>query len=93
MVILASAPQLFADRRDVVEEGLDESKEFLPRRRELEWPALKQRQPQIFLELDHLTAHRRLLNAVRHVAHGFADAPVPGHVVEQFKVMGVHGPV
>ena len=43
-----------------------------------------------FFELDDLAADGGLLNAVGHVAHGFADAAVFGDVIEEFKVVNVH---
>ena len=54
------------------------------------WPALEQRDSQIFFQLRHLSADCRLLNSVRDIAHGLANAPVPGHVIKEFQVMDVH---
>jgi len=40
--------------------------------------------------LQNLRADRRLLDAVRHVAHGFGNAAVAGDEIEKFEVMNVH---
>jgi hypothetical protein len=32
-----------------------------------------------------------LLNAVGHVANGFTDAAVPGHVIKKLEVVDIHG--
>ena len=58
--------------------------------RECEGPALKQGDAEKFLQLNYLAADGGLLNAIGHAAHGLADAPMFGHVVEKFEVMDVH---
>jgi len=51
---------------------------------------VKQRRAQKFLELRHLGADRRLLDAVGDVVDCRHDAAVFGDVVEQFQMMDIH---
>ncbi len=63
---------------------------FFARRRQRERPALKQCHAKKFLQLRHLRAHRRLLDAIRNVSHRRHDAAVFGDVIKKFEVMDVH---
>ena len=64
--------------------------QLLAGRRQREGPPLEERHPQVFLQLRHLPAHRRLLNAVRDVAHRLGNAAVPGDVIKQLQMVDVH---
>ena len=76
---------------DVGEEGLDEPVQFLARRAEGEGPPLKEGNAQEFFELGYLAAYRRLLDAVGDIADRLGDATMTGHVVEQLKMVDIHG--
>jgi hypothetical protein len=54
---------------------------------------LKKGDAQKLFELSDLAADRRLLDAIRDVADGFADAAVAGHVIEQLQMMNIHASV
>src|SRR5207247_6413631 len=88
----ASASQFSLHRVEVIEKRFDELVKLIAGGRELEGPSLEEGQTQGFFQLNDLAAHRRLLDAIRHVTHGFADAAVFRYVVEKLEVMNVHGP-
>ena len=46
--------------------------------------------PERFLELNDLSAHGGLLNAVGHVSDTLANPPVPGDVIKELQVMNIH---
>ena len=78
---------------DFVEVGkkrLDELVKFPALRCQRKRPPLKQCHAKKFLELRHLRADRRLLDAVGNVPHRRHDAAVPGDVIKKFEVMNVH---
>jgi hypothetical protein len=52
--------------------------------------ALEERHAEVFLQLDDLAADRRLLDPIGHVADRLADSAVPGHVIKELQVVGVH---
>src|SRR2546426_63330 len=85
-----AAANFVSSRIEIVEERLDELIKVLALRRQLERPPTKQRHAEEFLQLNDLAAHGGLLNAVGHIAHGFADATMFGDVIKQFEVMNVH---
>ena len=85
-----AAVDFFGQRLQVFKKGLDEIVNFTTGGRERKRPAVKQRRAQKFLELGHLEADRRLLDAVGDVMNRFRDAAMPGHVIEQFQVVDVH---
>src|SRR5271165_2165885 len=82
--------QVSGDRIHPRKKRFDKGVKFLAGRRELKWTPLKQRRPKKFLQLGDLSAHRRLLDAVRHVAHRLGNAAVTGHVVKQLQVVNIH---
>src|SRR6185312_13095489 len=84
------APNPVRNTSEVVKKWANEPEEFLARRREREGAAMKQRPAERILQLQNLPAHSWLLDAVRNVAHRFADASVFCHVVKEFQMMDVH---
>src|SRR5262245_16387817 len=82
--------QLFSHRPEVVEKGLNKIIQFPPLRREGKGPPLKQGDAEEFLQLDHLAAYGGLLDAIRHVAHGFGNAAVARHIIKKLEVVNVH---
>jgi len=84
--------QLTGELGQLTEERLDVCEELFS-------PALVRRNglrsnnfaPTILLELSHLPADRRLLDAVGDLPHGRADPAGFRHVVEKLEVMNVHG--
>src|SRR5439155_1552978 len=90
--LLRPAPAQFVGQRfQPVKERLDETKEFFAAGGQREWAAIEQGHSQRFFQLNDLRADRRLLNAVRDVAHRLADATMPGNIIEQLQVMDIHG--
>ena len=71
-------------------ERIEEIIEFIPRRREREGPPIEQFHTQIPLQLQDLSTHRRLLDAVGHFPDGRRDPLVFGNEVEQLKMVDVH---
>ena len=69
---------------DLAKEWFDECEQFVASWREGKWSTLEEFETEIFFQLENLTAHRWLLNPVRHVPHGFADAAMFRDVVEEF---------
>ena len=87
------APSTLQPAGDLVESGkewLDEFEKFFALGRQRERPAMKQRHAEKFFQLRHLSAYRRLLDAVRNMAHRLRDAFMPRDIIEQFKVMNIH---
>src|SRR6266571_7956973 len=74
----------------VGKERLDEPEQFFPLGCESKWPALKQRDTKKLFQLAHLAAHRRLLDAIRNIAHRLHDSPMASNVIEKFEVVNVH---
>src|ERR1035437_794026 len=85
-----AALQVAGDGIQVGEEGLDEVIELLAGRRQRERPALEQRHPQVFFQLRHLPAHRRLLNAIRDVPQRLGNPAVAGDVIKQLQMVNIH---
>ena len=90
MFIGAAAAELFLDAFELLKERPDKSEELLAGRRQLEGASLEEGYPQVLFQLNDLTAHGRLLDAIRHVAHALADPAVAGHMIKQFQVMNIH---
>lgn len=87
-----AAADFLLDAFEAVEEGLDEGVKLLTRGRQREGTALEERPAEVILQREYLPADGRLLDAIRHVARGGADALMLGDVVEEFEVMDVeHG--
>jgi hypothetical protein len=89
-VLRFTAAKTRGDGLEVIKERSDELIKIFALRGELKGATGEERGPEEFLKLNDLPAHGRLLDAVRHVAHGFADAAELCHVIEQFEVMNVH---
>ena len=87
------APQTLSSFFDVTEKWIYELEQFTTGWRQRERPALKKFYPEIAFQLKNLAAHRRLLNAVRHLPHGFTDAAVFRDVIEKLEVMNVQDEV
>ena len=85
-----AALQIRFDGFQFGEKRLDEVKKFPARRAEGKGTALKKGDAEVFLQLGDLAAHRRLLDAIRHVAHRLRNAAMPGRVIKQFQMMNVH---
>lgn len=88
--------RLLQFQRQVIQPGekwLHVGIELIARGRQPERTPLKQAHAQLLFQLSDLAAHRRLLDPVRHLAHGRADPAVLGHIVEQFEVMDVHAAI
>src|SRR5207302_9971187 len=74
----------------VGKERLDEPEQFFPLGCKGKGPALKQRDTKKLLQLAHLSAHRRLMDAVRNIARRLDDSAVASDVIEKFEVVNVH---
>jgi hypothetical protein len=85
-----AALQFAGHRVDTREKGFDEAVKLFPGRRQRKRAPVEKRRSQKFLQLAHLAAHRRLLDAVGNVPHRLADAPVPRDIIEKFQVVDVH---
>jgi hypothetical protein len=85
-----AAANFFGHRLEILKERLDELVEFFAGRRQGKGPPMEERHAQALLQLNDLPADGWLLDAIRHVAHRFADAAVPGYVIKQFEVVDVH---
>ena len=88
-ILLSTKPG--RDLLDTRKKRLDEVVKLFPRRSEGKGPSLEKLHPEVAFELGNLTAHRRLLNTVWHLADGFGDAFMFGHIIEEFEVVDVHG--
>ena len=71
-------------------ERIEKIIEFIPGWREREGPAIEQLHTQIPLQLQDLSTHRRLLDAIGHFSDGRRDPFVFGNEVEQLKMVDVH---
>lgn len=82
--------QTLASFQHFTEEWFDEFKKLATRGRQHERAPLKKFKAKMIFELQDLTTHCRLLNAIRHFTHGAANAAIFGYVIEKLKVMNVH---
>ena len=89
-LLCRAAAQFFAQRLQSLEKRLNEPEQFFARGCQMKRPALEERDPERFLELQDLRTDRGLLDAVRDVPDGFADASMPGDMEEQLQMMDVH---
>ena len=65
-------------------------KKPLPGWRKPERPAFEEPGPNLFLQLNQLTAQRALLNAIGHFAGGLGDSAVAGEVIKQLQVVQIN---
>src|ERR1044071_4670621 len=75
-----AALQFRRNRIKIRKERLNESEQFFSFRRQSKRPALKESDPKEFLQLRHLSAHCRLLDAIGNVSHRFHDSPITSDV-------------
>ena len=82
--------QFIRERAEIFEKRLDVREQLFARGREPKRAALEKFRPRVLLELAHLSAHRRLLDAIGNLSDGRTNTAVLRDVVEQLEMVDVH---
>jgi hypothetical protein len=87
----ALTPQFIGNQFEIFEKRLNEPEEPFTGWRQKKWPSLKQFLAQVFLQLENLATHGRLLDTVRNVMNGSTNSSMLSNKKEELQVMNIHG--